>query len=118
MTISSIFSRTWETRAVPFASAISWASPTSSSAWMTMKDTPPSRSHRPRECAKTAAWSYCPSRKIRSSGTKTSSKMTMLSGMDLCALTGWSRGSRPSGWYVVLVMCTPSALTGTAQAIA
>ena len=53
-----------------------------------MKDTPPSRSHRPRECANTAAWAYWPSRKTRSVGTKTSSKITTLSGTLARALTG------------------------------
>ena len=83
-----------------------------------MKAVPPSRSHSPREWAKTAACSTGPSRKMCSLGTKTSSKIHMLSGMLSCELTGKSRGSRPVGWYVVLVTCTPGAFTGTAQAMA
>ena len=55
MAISSIFSRMWDTPASPLASAMSWARPTSSSAWCTIAVMPPRRSHRPREWAKTAA---------------------------------------------------------------
>jgi hypothetical protein len=118
MAISSIFSRMWDTPARPLASAMSWARPTSSSAWCTMAVMPPSRSHRPREWAKTAALAASPSRKTRSSGTNTSSNTTNPSGMLIWLLTGKSRVSSPFGWYVVLMMRTPGELTGTAQVIA
>ena len=55
MSISETFSRMWLSRASPFASAMSWAKPTSMSAWSAMAASPPSRSHSPREWAKTAA---------------------------------------------------------------
>ncbi len=62
-----------------------------------MNDVPPSRSHNPSEWANTAACAVWPSRKIRSAGTKTSSKMHMLSGRLSWLLTGKSRGSPASG---------------------
>ena len=88
MSISSILSRMCDTRARPLASAMSWASPTSWSAWVTIAVTPPRRSHSPRAWANTVALAVSPSRNTRSSGTKTSSNTTKPSGMLCTLLTG------------------------------
>jgi hypothetical protein len=88
MAISSTLSRMCGTPASPLASAMSWAKPTSSSAWRTMAVMPPRRSQSPSEWANTAALEVSPSRKTRSAGTKTSSKTTKPSGMETWLLTG------------------------------
>ncbi len=67
---------------------MSWARPTSSSAWRTMAVMPPRRSHSPSEWANTAAFDVSPSRNTRSAGTKTSSNTTNPSGMETRLLTG------------------------------
>ncbi len=118
MIISEIFSLTCAWPASPLASAMSWASPTITSAPSAIAVSPPRRSHNPSEWANTAALATSPSRKIRSLGTNTSSKMTKPSGVDEpLPDTGKSRRSLWRGAYVVLMIFTPGALTGIIAAI-